>query len=183
MTDAQARYADLLEAHGINPSIKANGDEYRVCELFAAFFGMDDDTVLQFLTYVMADTLVWGGSIVEATLAACETDLVAYWKPDEAFFDLLRDKRLVNAMLGDIAGDSVAASMLTETAKVQKQAIGNRIVGEGCEPNPDWRPTFMQFPPERSVKDAPSAPADAWHKVAALFDPSAVGEYKVQDAA
>lgn len=183
MTDAQTRYADLLEAHGINPSIKANGDEYRVCELFVAFLGMDDDTVLQFLTYVMADTLVWGGPIVEATLAACETDLAAYWKPDPALFDLLRDKRLVNALLGDIAGGSVAASMLTDTAKVQKQAICNRIIGEGCEANPDWRPAFMQVPPQRTVKDAPSAPADAWRKVAALFDPPAVREDEVQDAA
>lgn len=185
-TDLKAAHdavAEMLAAHGVKLQTKAIGDEYRVCQLFAAFLGMDDHEVLQILTYTMATTLMSGGSIVEATLAACETDLANYWQPDEALFDLIRDKRLTNALLADIAGDSVAASMLTDTTKVHKQAIANRIIGEGCEPNPDWRPAFMKVPPERCVKNAPSAPADAWRKIAALFSPSEMPVIEVQDAA
>ena len=173
MTEAQAKVADLLTTHGACPSIKRNGDSYGLCQLFAAFLTMEDADILQILAFVMADTLAHGDATVEAVLYACDTPVEAYWKPEPGLLALARDKRLVNAMLGDVAGDSVAASMLTETAKAQRTAIGNRIIGEGCKPNPDWRPAFMAVPPTRYLPKAASSPADNWNRIESLFHPKA----------
>jgi ParB family chromosome partitioning protein len=120
-----------------------------------------------------ARTLEAGNSIVEAVLHVCGTDLSAAWKPDETFFDLTKDKRAINAMIADIATASLADSCRTETGKAQKQVLANRIAGEGCEANPDWRPGWMQVPPTRLVEGAGSPPADAWTRVAGLFEAEA----------
>ena len=169
MEDKRARIAALIEAMGVSAEARRNGDAYRLCEIFAALLAMSDEEVMEVLAFAMAETLEAGGPVVEAVLHVCETDLSAYWKPEPAFFDLLRDKRAINAMVADIGSKSLAESCTTDTAKVQKQIIGNRIIGEGCDPNPNWRPVWMQVPPSRLIEDAGSAPADAWARAASLF--------------
>lgn len=47
-------------------------------------------------------------------------DMAAFWSPDETFLSLMRDKEVINAMLGEVAGKSVAEGNLTATAKIQK---------------------------------------------------------------
>lgn len=160
----------LFKALNVNPALRRNGDAYRLCKLFSALLAMSDEEVLTVLASVMARTLEAGNSIVEAVLHVCGTDLSAAWKPDEVFFDLVRDKRAINAMIGDIATASLADSCRTDTGKAQKQVLANRITGEGCEANPDWRPGWMQVPPTRLVEGAGSPPADAWTRVAGLFE-------------
>ncbi|MEE9328797.1 MAG: hypothetical protein V3V30_01565 [Parvularculaceae bacterium] len=81
----------------------------------------------------------------------------------------MRDKRAINAVVADIAGAATAKPVLTETAKVQKQVISNRVNGVGCEANPDWRSGWMRTPPSRLVEDAASPPADAWARIKGLF--------------
>jgi len=127
--------------------------------------------VLSLLALAMAETLEAGTSTVEAVLHVCDVDLSESWAPEPAFFNLLRDKSVINALLADIASDTVAARMVTETGKAQKLAIGNRIKGEGCAASPGWRPGWMQVPPVPVISDRPSAPAAAWASVSALFEP------------
>ncbi|MGC6499863.1 MAG: ParB/RepB/Spo0J family partition protein [Henriciella sp.] len=170
MKAAQEKVSDLFEALNVNGSARRNGDAYRLCEVFAALLAMSDDEVMQVLAIVMADTLEAGGAIVEAVAHVCETDMASYWKPEPAFFDLLRDKRAINAMVADIGTQSLAESCAPETAKAQKMVIGNRIIGEGCDPNPDWRPSWMQVPPTRLVEGEACAPVDAWNRIKALFE-------------
>ncbi|MEH6695609.1 MAG: hypothetical protein V7675_11215 [Hyphomonas sp.] len=158
----------LFEAHGV-ASLRANGDDYHLSEVFAALLGMDDTETLSVIAFVMADTLEAGGAIVEAVAVATETDMAAYWKPEPVFLDLVRDKRAINAMVAEIASPSTAKAALTDTGKAQKDLIWNRIAGEGCEANPGWRPGWMQVPPTRLVEAAGSAPADAWARIARLF--------------
>ena len=154
----------------MNGAARGNGDAYRLCEVFAALLAMSDDEVMQVLAFTMADTLEAGGATLEAVAHVCETDMVSYWKPEPAFFDLLRDKRAINAMVADIGTTSLAESCATETAKAQKMIIGNRIIGEGCASNPDWRPSWMQVPPARLVEGAACAPVDAWNRIKGLFE-------------
>ena len=161
----------LFIALGVKGDPNRNSDAYRLCEVFSALLAMSDEEVGQVLAFTMAETLEPGGAVVEAAVThVTGTDMPNYWKPEPAFFDLLRDKRAINAMVADIATPETAQSCLTETGKVQKQVIGNRITGEGCAPNPDWRPGWMQVPPTRYVDGAASFPADAWSRVKALFD-------------
>ena len=138
--------ADLFTALGVNGTTRRNGDEQRLCEVFSALLAMSDKEVGSVLAFVMADTLAAGGAIVEAVAHVTDTDMVPYWKPGPAFFDLVRDKRAVNAMVADIASPSTAEA--------------------------DWRPGWMQVPPVRLVPGAASAPADAWARIAGLFEDS-----------
>ena len=170
MEEKRARIALLFEAFGLRGEARRNTDAYRLCEIFAALLAMSDAEVMEVLAFTMAQTLEAGGPVVEAVLHVCETDLPAYWNPDPAFFDLLRDKRAINAMVADIGSKSLADSCASDTAKVQKAIIGNRIMGHGCEPNPDWRPAWMQVPPARLVEGAGSPHADAWARIAGLFE-------------
>ncbi len=166
---AEAAIAEMFKANGI-ASLRHNGDAYHLCEVFTVLLGMDDDEVLRVLTVSMVSKLEAASPVVEAVAVATETDIAAYWKPDEIFFDLLRDKRAINAMIADIASRKIAEPHLAETAKSQKEVLANRISGEGCEPNPDWRPGWMQVPPTAFVEGAPSFPADQWQRINALFD-------------
>ena len=165
----------LFEALGA-PLPHRSGDGYYLCEIFAALLSMPDTEVMQVAALAMADTLDSGGPAVEAVLHACGTDLRAYWQPDEAFFDLLRDKRVINAMVADIGSPSLAGTCAADTAKVQKTVLANRIIGEGCAPNPGWRPGWMQLPPVRLVEGAACLPADAWDRIAGLFEVDAEQE-------
>lgn len=166
------RIKGLFEALGVNGQAPRNGDAYRLCELFTALLAMSDQEVAEVLAFTMAETLEPGGTVVEAVLHVCETDLSAYWRPEPAFFNLCRDKRAINAMVADLGSKSLAASCATDTAKAQKSIIGNRVDGVGCAPNPDWRPGWMQTPPTRLVDGAGSPPADAWVHIRRLFEPS-----------
>jgi ParB family chromosome partitioning protein len=171
--EATAQTDALFKALNVNPALRRNGDDYRLCELFSALLAMSDEEVLQVLASVMARTLEAGNGVVEAVLHVCGTDLSAAWKPDEVFFDLTKDKRAINAMIADIAIASLADACRTDTSRAQKQVLANRISGEGCEANPDWRPGWMQVPPTRLVEGAGSPPADAWTRVAGLFEAEA----------
>ena len=173
LTEATEQADALFKALSVNPALRRNGDDYRLCEIFSALLAMSDEEVMQVLANVMARTLEAGNSIVEAVLHVCGTYLSAAWKPDETFFDLTKDKRSINATIGDIATTSLADSCRTDTGKAQKQVLANRIAGEGCEANPDWRPGWMQVPPTRLVEGAGSPPADAWTRVARLFEAEA----------
>lgn len=170
LTEATEQTDALFKALNVNPALRRNGDDYRVCEIFSALLAMSDEEVLTVLASVMARTLEAGNGIVEAVLHVCGTNLSAAWKPDETFFDLTKDKRAINTMIGHIATASLADSCRTETGKAQKQVLANRIAGEGCEANPVWRPGWMQVPPTRLVEGAGSPPADAWTRVAGLFE-------------
>ena len=173
LTEATTQADALFKALNVNPALRRNGDDYRLCELFSALLAMSDEEVLQVLASVMARTLEVGNGIVEAVLHVCGTELSEAWKPDEVFFDLTKDKRAINVMIADMATASLADSCRTETGKAQKQVLANRITGEGCEANPDWRPGWMQVPPTRLVEGAGSPPADAWTRVAGLFEAEA----------
>ncbi|WP_321489055.1 ParB/RepB/Spo0J family partition protein [uncultured Hyphomonas sp.] len=159
----------LFTALGAMPP-RANGDAYSLCETFSALLAMSDEEVMQVLALTMAETLEAGGPVVEAVLHVCGTDPSRYWSPDDAFFDLLRDKRAIHAMVADIASPSVAESVAKESGKVQKALIRNRIDGLDCTANPGWRPGWMQVPPTRLVEDAGCATVEAWERIGGLFE-------------
>jgi hypothetical protein len=63
-----------------------------------------DAEVLRVLAFVMAESLQAGAAEVEAIGHILAVDTDKWWAPDEAFFDLLRDKPAINAMLAEVAG-------------------------------------------------------------------------------
>lgn len=166
---ARARADALFEALGA-PVPRRNGDAWHLCETYAALLALSDAEVMQVTALAMAQTLDSGGPVVEAVLHACGTDLSDYWQPDEAFFGLLRDKPVINAMVASIGGPTLAESCAADTVRAQKTVLANRIAGDGCAPEPGWRPGWMQVPPTRHIDGAASGPADAWDQIAGLFE-------------
>ena len=169
MSAARERAEVLFEALGA-PVPRRNGDAYHLCQTLAALLALSDAEVLQVVALAMAQTLDSGGPAVEAVLHACGTDLSVYWQPDEAFFSLLRDKPVINALVASIGGLALAETCAADPVKAQKTVLANRIAGEGCAPHPNWRPGWMQVPPARHIDGAACGPADAWDRIAGLFE-------------
>ena len=129
--------------------------------VFARLLELDDLAVMRVMSFAMAESLQADEPVVEALTYAVPVDMAAMWEPDEAFFTILRDKKIINAMVKDIAGKRTADGAITETGKAQKQIILNRIAGHGAEANPDWRPRWMQIPATHYLDKSTCAPAVA----------------------
>lgn len=134
-----------LPAHG-HSVVRSNGDDYRVVELFTKLLSLSDDEVLRVLAIVMAETVQAGTAVVEALGTHLKVDMRDYWEADDAFFDLLRDKEAVNAMVRHIGGKRVADANVTATTKVQKKIVRDFMTGDGRKKVKGWLPHYMAFP-------------------------------------
>jgi ParB family chromosome partitioning protein len=131
-----------------------------VVAVFFKLLCLSDKQVNQVLTFAMAESLSESGGIVEAIATVIDIDSVARWEPDEAYFELLHAKHIVNAQVADIAGERTANMVVTDTGKAQKQLIRNRMAGHGVsEATPDWRPRWMQFPATSYLEADDAQPA------------------------
>ena len=158
----------LFEALGA-PVPRRSGDAYHLCETFAALLAMSDAEVMQVTALAMAETLESGGPAVEAVLHACGADLRAYWQPDDAFFVLLRDKRVITAFIAETISPEAARKAEGLTGKAQKDMLTAALAADEYGTGSNWRPGWMQVPPTRHIERAASPPADAWDRIARLF--------------
>lgn len=152
------------------PVPRRSGDAYHLCEMFAALLAMSDAEVMQVMALAMAETLESGGPAVEAVMHACGTDAAEFWKPDDAFFDLLRDKRVINAFAADVVSPETAREAGDATAKAQKAQLAEALAARDTSRDSAWMPGWMQVPPTRHIEGAASPPADAWDRIAGLFE-------------
>lgn len=134
-------------------------------EVFAKLLTLDDNAVMQVLTFATAETLPSGGAMVEVLGKLLGTDMAACWSPDETFLGLLRDKEVVNTMLGELAGKPIAEGNLTATAKVQKGIIADCLTGTRKSAKPDWQPRYMRFPMAAYTKHGGIRAVDDWKAV------------------
>ncbi len=75
------------------------------------------------------------------------------WQADDAFFDLVRDREAVDAILAEVAGRAVADANLSATLKVRKSIVRDCLAGaNGREKVEGWTPAWMAFP-ARSYTD------------------------------
>jgi ParB family transcriptional regulator, chromosome partitioning protein len=93
----------------------------------------------------MAETLAAGSALTEAAGLAIKPDVTRWWKLDETFLKLLRDRAAINAMLSEIAGKEVADANVSEPGRVQK-IIEDCLSGEGRERIGAFVPRYMAFP-------------------------------------
>jgi ParB family transcriptional regulator, chromosome partitioning protein len=165
----------LFEALGA-PSPRRSGDAHHLCETFAALLAMPDGEVMQVAALAMADTLDSGGPAIEAVLHACGSEMARFWKADDAFLDLLRDKRVITAFIADAVSPEAAGELDGATTKAHREALAAGLAARDAGPGLAWTPGWMQVPPTRIIEGAASPPADAWDRIAGLFKPSAKNE-------
>jgi len=114
--------------------------------IFAQLLTLSDSDVTRILTFVMAESLQSGTGIIEQLGQLLAVDMHQHWQPDEPFFDLLRDKQAINAMVKELAGKQAADGNVTATAKAQKTILHDCLNGTRKVKVKDWQPRYMQFP-------------------------------------
>jgi ParB family transcriptional regulator, chromosome partitioning protein len=109
---------------------------------------LDDHQVLAVLAVVMGETLASGRPIIELLGQQIDMDMASYWEADEAFFETLRDREVLLAMVGEVAGSTIAKANAGEKSKVLKTIIRDHLAGaDGREKREGWVPRWMSFPP------------------------------------
>ena len=150
-----------------------SGDAYQTAVVFTRLLTLSDDEVLRVAACVMAETLAAGSPLVEAVGVYHRVDARTHWQPDDAFFDLVRDRATVNAMLADIAGKDVADGNVAERAKTQKRIVRDHLAGTNGRTKIEGRlPGLMQFP-FRAYGEQTSAIGEAAAAITDLFPASA----------
>ena len=139
-------------------------------DVLATLLEKSDAFVTRLLTLLMADTLAVGSELVEAVGALTGVPAETYWTPDDAFFEALRDRRVVNAMLRDVGGKVLADGLAGDSATKQKLALRNNVDGTtGREGATAWRPRWLGFPSGHYLSVDGCAPAKRAEAVAALL--------------
>lgn len=116
--------------------------------LFQRLLDLPDPVVLEIVAIVMGETLAAGSEAVEMIGLELGTDMKQHWQADAAFFDQLRDREVLLAITGEVAGAEVAAANFGEKAKALKAIIADSLAGaNGRTEAAPWMPKWMAFPP------------------------------------
>ena len=138
--------------------------------IFTGLLKLADEDVRRVLALVMAETLEAGTCLIEAVGGYLKVDPRESWQPDDTFFELIRDRAVTNALLAEVAGQSVADGNLAEKTKTQKQIIRDCLSGaNGREKVEKWLPRWMAFPPASYTDREGFRPGYNWNRVEQLF--------------
>lgn len=85
-----------------------------------------------------------------------------HWQPDETFFELLRDKQTINAIVKEVAGKATADAHISSTAKVQKKIVQDCLSGARKSSVTNWQPRYMSFPMKSYTKHGGLRTIDEW---------------------
>lgn len=138
----------LLNFSAEEPTVAGgNGKSEGTAVIFARLLALSDADVFAVAAIVMGETMEVGSVVVEAVGNYLGVDMAELWSPDDAFFDLIRDRQVANAMLREIGGKKVADGNLTEKVKTQKSIIRDHLTGENQRPKVEaWVPKWLRFP-------------------------------------
>ncbi|WP_299410352.1 ParB/RepB/Spo0J family partition protein [uncultured Roseobacter sp.] len=162
-----------FDAHGHSVT-RCNGDDWRVAETFTKLLRLRDDEVMRVLTYLMAETLQADTCVVEQIGTHLAVDMTGSYAPDQAFFDLVRSKSAVNAMLAEIGGKPVADANISATTKIQKGIIRDFLTGgNGRKKVEGWLPGYFRFPLESYTAGGAGRPSENARKADQLLPSSA----------
>lgn len=130
------------------------------CDVFARLLDLPDADVMRIAAFFMARSLACGSDVVEDVGARLNVDVRRHWQPDDTFFDLIRDRATVNALVAEVAGEAVAKANIAEKAKTQKQIVRDCLTGSNGRVKVDgWLPGWMAFPAHGVGQTQPVAEA------------------------
>ena len=108
--------------------------------IFERLLKLKDAEVGRIGAFVMAETLHTGSDVADAYGEHAKVNPRDHWAPDAVFFDLVRDRGAVNAMLADVADKKTANRVVSAKLKDQRAALVSAAEGK------DWCPGWMRFP-------------------------------------
>src|SRR5690606_15682578 len=124
----------------------ADGDT--LAAIFWRLLDLPDAAVMDVIAVVMGESLAAGSAAVEAVGCHIGLDMADWWQADAAFFELVRDREVLAALVADVAGEAVAAANAREKGKTLKRIVADHLDGaNGREKRERWVPKWMAFPP------------------------------------
>ncbi|MFL0415738.1 chromosome partitioning protein ParB [Sphingomonas sp. 179-A 2A2 NHS] len=123
-------------------------DGDRLTAIFLRLLGLPDCAVMDVVTVVMGETLAAGSPAVEAVGLELGLDMARWWQADEALFDLIRDKEVLQLIVAEVAGNAVANANAGEKGATLKKIVTDHLAGAGGRARVEnWVPRWMTFPP------------------------------------
>ena len=107
---------------------------------------LSDKDVLNLLAVVMAETLAMGTDLIDHLGTTLQVDIGMNWQPNDLFFNLMRDRDAITAMLAEVIGETAANSYLTQTGSKKKLIIRKALAGDGRTKVDGWMPRYVRFP-------------------------------------
>ncbi len=148
----------------------AGGHAGATAATFARLIHLSDAKVMKVLAAAMADSLEAGSALVEAVGVHLKVDVGQWWTADDSFFDLIRDKAVLTAMIAEVGGKTVANGNIAATGKVQKQIVRDFLDGtNGRQKVASWLPRWLRFPAEGYRKNGGFAPVAHWKAIKRHF--------------
>jgi ParB family chromosome partitioning protein len=125
-----------------------NGDQFGLVGVFLRLLELPDPAVMEVVTIVMGEALASGSAAVDAVGLQLNVAMADWWQPDAAFFELIRDREVLTAIVAETAGEAVAAANAGEKGKALKAIIADSLEGaNGRVKVEKWVPKWMAFPP------------------------------------
>jgi ParB family chromosome partitioning protein len=176
-TTFRARQSEIAALLGLTDDranvVQGNGDPHRAVAVFARLLALPDDAVMRVLALIMAETLEAGSAVIEAAGVHLKLDLRGQWHADDTFLELVRDRPAINALLGSVAGTTVADGNLASKVRDQRQIIRDCLGGtNGRTKVENWLPGWMAFPARAITAHGTLESVDAWERVRALLPQS-----------
>lgn len=149
-----------------------HGGEHELVALFLRLLGLPDPAILDIVVIVMGETLASGSAAVDAVGRTLGVDMADYWQADPAFFDLVRDKEVLGAMVAEVAGETAANANAKEKGATLKRIIADHLAGDdGRSKVERWVPRWMAFPPSAYTTRGGVGTVKAYAKVEAACGP------------
>ena len=149
-----------------------NGDDRELVALFLRLLDLPDPAILDIVVIVMGETLASGSAAVDAIGLTLGVDMADYWQADPAFYDLVRDKEVLGAMVAEVAGETVASANAKEKGVTLKRIIADHLAGNDGRPKVErWVPRWMAFPPSAYTPRGGVGTVKAHTKVEAACGP------------
>jgi len=137
----------LLELDPEASTVVGEGRRADPVALFHRMIELTDDDVMFVAAVVMGETLEAGSLVVDHLGCYLAVDMASLWHADEAFFDLLRDKQALTALVAEVAGPQVATANAGVTGKAMKAIIRDCLAGENGRSQVEaWVPRWLRFP-------------------------------------
>jgi len=151
--------------------------------LLVRLLDVPDAVVMEVLGVVMAETLAAGSELIETLGVHLDVEMADYWTADAAYFDLLRDREVLTALLAEVGGASVAAAHVSEKTKTVKGVISDCLTGEnGRKKQEAWVPRWMAFPPSAYTERGGVGTVAAARRAKWLMEEDEPSEPEPQDA-
>jgi ParB family chromosome partitioning protein len=145
--------------------------------------GVSDETVIEALAIVMAETLEAGTPLIETLGAHLRIDMADAYSVDGALLDLIKDREVLDAIVAEVAGEQVAQANAKATGKVKRQIVADCLAGANRRTKVErFVPRWMAFPPRAYTQRGGVAAVSRAAAIEGLFAPIAETDAPTDDA-